>query len=388
MGTLSRRRVLFVDETSPIAGGVNSLLLLLRNLNQEKYEPILVAPEGRFLQAVRELDIETIEYDFKHLRLTFGLLGRRAINPLPLVTRLRDAIFLCRVTRGYGVSLIHANTLNTHISSRIAGQMLQVPVVWHVRRINTFSILYRDLFLPDRVIFVSQAAMRQALGHSAAQPRASVIHNGIDLASFRRVAGAYDEVRQEFGLGLDSRIVGSVGRLDVGKGYEYFVEAARLVLESGLIAKFMIVGENQYGDSYVNRIHRLVADLDLENQIIFAGFRTDVARLMSAFDVFVCPSVKDAHPRVVLEAMALKLPIVGTLSGGIAETIEDGSSGLLVPTENSSSLARAIIRFLSDSELASRIGRAAYNRVARDFSARTYVEQVERVYSELLEVSE
>jgi glycosyltransferase involved in cell wall biosynthesis len=118
--------------------------------------------------------------------------------------------------------------------------------------------------------------------------------------------------------------------------------------------------------------------------VIFTGFRNDVARLMWAFDVFVSASKDDPNPRVVLEAMAVGLPIVGTTSGGVPEMIEDGASGVLVEPENSEALAGAIAWLLSEPGLAKRLANAARERVSALFEASIHAGNVERVYRELL----
>lgn len=380
----TRRRILFVDETSSIAGGTNSLLLLLQKLDKEKYEPILLAPDGPFVESARRMNIATCVYGFKYLRLTNKLFDHMIPNPILLFYRLQDAFYISKLIRDRCISLIHSNTLNAHITSSFARRISRIPVIWHVRRMYNFSsLLYRGVWLPERIIFVSRSAMERAFGPKG-HPKACVVHNGIDLESFRRDLKAYREVRRDFGLASDEKIVGSVGRLDPGKGYEYFIQAARAVLNMGIRARFMIVGDYQYDGGYARSLLSLVADLNMKDEVIFAGFQSNVSRLASAFDVFVSPSVRDAHPRVVLEGMALSLPIVGTESGGIAETVQHGKSGLLVPVRDGQGLANAIVQVLSDPELAARLGKNGYNRVMKLFSARGYAKKVERIYDSVL----
>jgi glycosyltransferase involved in cell wall biosynthesis len=381
----ARRRVLFIDEIGRIAGGANSLLLLLRHLDKEAYQPFLACPSGPLSEAAQGMGVKTLNHLFRYPTWTVNLFGRKVVAPpIPLCFRLWDAHWLTGIVRDYDISMIHSNSLSGHVSGALAGKAMGIPVIWHIRRFHSFpSLMFGRACLPDQVIFASSAIMDHAFG-SEGHPRACVVHNGIDLDSFARIPGAYKDVRREFGVALNAGIVGIVGRLDMGKGHDCFIRAARLVLDAGMAAKFMIVGEQYFGTEYTANLHKLVADLGLEDDIIITGFRKDVARLASAFDVFVSASEKDAHPRVVLEAMALGLPIVGTRSGGIVETVQDGSSGLLVPIRDSQALANSIIRVLSDRDLAAQLGNNARSRVTKHFSAKAYVEKIEKVYESLL----
>jgi glycosyltransferase involved in cell wall biosynthesis len=379
----SLNRILYVDEISKIAGGANSFLTLFRNIDRGKYELLLICPEGPLAEEARDLGVRTFDYTFKYPRFKVNFLGKRVLNPLPLFVRFGDALWLARIAREFDVSLIHTNNLNSHLAGLFASKLTGVPLVWHIRTLWP-SILYKSI-LPGKMIFVSKAVMDKAFGPEE-NPRAVVIHNGIELDSFKRCPDAYAGVRKEFGLQPDEKIVGIVGRLgSTWKGHRYFLEAARRMMDRGLKARFMIVGEKimplgQTRQELVDLTHHL----GLDDAVIFTGFRNDVARLMSAFDVFVSASRNDPNPRVVLEAMAVGLPIVGTTSGGVPEMIEDGASGVLVEPENSEALASAIAWLLSEPGLAKRLANAARERVSTLFEASIHAGNVERVYRELL----
>ncbi len=119
--------------------------------------------------------------------------------------------------------------------------------------------------------------------------------------------------------------------------------------------------------------------------MIFTGFLEDVPQIIATFDVAVLPSYFEGMGRVLLEAMAMEKPVVGTLVGGIPDLIEDGANGYLVSPGNERELASAVLKILNDKGLAVKMGEAGRKKVTDRFSADTMVRSIEKVYGELLE---
>ena len=115
----------------------------------------------------------------------------------------------------------------------------------------------------------------------------------------------------------------------------------------------------------------------------FTGQRADVARLLGALDIFVLPSLREALPIAVMEAMAMGLPVVATRVGGIPEVVEDGMTGCLVPPGDEAALAAALGRLVADPALAARLGAAGRARVQAQFTVEQMVRRVEHLYDEL-----
>jgi glycosyltransferase involved in cell wall biosynthesis len=112
----------------------------------------------------------------------------------------------------------------------------------------------------------------------------------------------------------------------------------------------------------------------------FLGFRSDVAEVLNAFDVFVLPSLYEGLPNAVLEAMACGLPVVATKVDGTPEAVIDGQSGILVPPADPKRLEEALVRVLSDAPLRRRLGRGARKRVETDFALGGQIESFLRLY--------
>jgi glycosyltransferase involved in cell wall biosynthesis len=111
----------------------------------------------------------------------------------------------------------------------------------------------------------------------------------------------------------------------------------------------------------------------------------DVGLYYLEFSLFALPSVKEPFAGVYLEAGLFGIPAIGTTSGGAAEVIEDGVTGLIVPPDNPAQLAQAMLKILEDADMAKEMGRRAKQRVSEIFTAQRMVEAIESVYHEVLD---
>jgi glycosyltransferase involved in cell wall biosynthesis len=205
-----------------------------------------------------------------------------------------------------------------------------------------------------------------------------VIHNGVTPSAPVRNRA---EVRRELDLPAD-RVVGlMVARIDGLKGHDTLLAAAARLRDAGVPITFLLAGD---GGERANR-ERLAAELGLGTEWVrFLGFRSDIADLAAASDLFVLPSLTEGLPLSVLEAMSHRLPTVATAVGGIPELITSGENGLLVPVNDPQELADALARLVRDGELRRSFGGSAYRRVQQQFSFAEMVRQYEALYDQLL----
>jgi len=175
-------------------------------------------------------------------------------------------------------------------------------------------------------------------------------------------------------------IVGTVARFTEQKGLKYFVQAIKLIKEQIPNCKFIIVGDGELKNSLINS----VKNIGVSQDVIFTGYRVDAVSLMSIFDIFVLPSLWEGMPYTILEAMALKKPVVATNVFGNSEIILNGITGNLVPPRDSLAISEAVIRLLKDKEKAKEMGENGFRRVKKNFSAKKMTEKIEQTYLELL----
>jgi glycosyltransferase involved in cell wall biosynthesis len=163
------------------------------------------------------------------------------------------------------------------------------------------------------------------------------------------------------------------------KGFEYLIESIPTTIETLPQSKILIVGDGPLRE----RLEALSKKLGVRDNVIFAGFRSDIKEILSAVDLLVIPSLLEGFPMVTLEAMAMAKPIVATNIDGITEQIRDGVDGILVPPKGPIALAKAVVRVLNDKELAKTMGLSAREKVAQEFSVEKMVSKTERVYQSL-----
>jgi glycosyltransferase involved in cell wall biosynthesis len=172
-----------------------------------------------------------------------------------------------------------------------------------------------------------------------------------------------------------------------GKGVHVFIQAAGEILKHFSDVAFLVVGEAQFDKDYEykDQVLNLVRQLGVTKKVKFLGFRVDVGDILAAADCLVhCPTEDDALPTVVLEAMALQTPVVGSIIGGIPEQIEDNVTGFLIEPGDSKGVANAVMQILEIPEKALCLGRSGRQKFEKEFSHQQFVQKFETIYTGLL----
>ena len=169
-------------------------------------------------------------------------------------------------------------------------------------------------------------------------------------------------IRKEFNIGEDELIIGTVGRIDPEKGYEYFLESARIILQDFKNIRFLVVGGAFNNPSLEKSLYEMSVEKRIDKKTIFTGFRRDIPQILASMDVVVLPSEIDACSRVLFESMAMRKPLVATNAGGTPEVVQEGVTGLRVKPGDSSEMAKCIMKLLNNKNLAARFGNAGRKR--------------------------
>ncbi|MEX0833886.1 MAG: glycosyltransferase [Actinomycetota bacterium] len=283
------------------------------------------------------------------------------------------------------IELVHAHLPYAGVGARLAARSLggrARPAIVYTehntwdRYVPATRIMNRATFaMNDASIAVSESVARSI----GPRPGLRVIPNGIDADALRRDALSREDARRELGLPEDVPVVGTVGGLTAKKGHEDLVRAAREVVDRFPNAVFVAIGL----PIDPAPIESAIASLGLQRNVVLAGYRPSASRLMRAFDVFALPSLFEGMPLSLLEAMALGLPVVSTVAGGVPEVIGDGDDGILVPVRDSARLAAALSELLGDPDRRESLGKSASVR-AEAFGIAEMVRRTEYVYREAL----
>lgn len=228
-----------------------------------------------------------------------------------------------------------------------------------------------------------QAAERQATRLSPARPTFWV-HNGIELPAPVDPA-RLAELRAAYALPDGVPVVGIVGRLQPWKGQHRLIRAMALLRDAGLDAHLLVVGGIQHGvaPEHEGELHALVDELALGERVTFTGQVSDPLAHFELCDVAVNASDEESFGLVLLEAMALGVPLVAVDHGGPGEVIRPGETGVLVARAEPRALADGVASLLHDEPLRARIAAAARADVRARFTAEQMVRQLESCFAEL-----
>jgi glycosyltransferase involved in cell wall biosynthesis len=283
------------------------------------------------------------------------------------------------------IDVVHAHLQKAVMSSLLAAPRCTAALVLHehgpIFRGGT-GCVYRLFFRlfgarADTIIANSQAT-QAALQRTLAGKDVPVVvvPNFVDMERFD--PDRYDRraIRQKLGLRDDTCVVGFVGRLDRAKGADLFVEAAAHLRDERAAYRFLLIGEGAERQRLEDQIQRL----RLEAVVTLAGLQENPAEIMSAFDMAVVPSRREAFGIAALELMRMKVPVIVSRVGGLPELVRDEETGLLLPRLDASVLAQAIQRLVQDKALRNALVQNAYTYAGR-FDGSEQIKAIERVYT-------
>ena len=323
----------------------------------------------------RDAGLETAPYELAELS---------ARRPLPFV---RNTLALRRAFRAHQVDLVHCADIDAALQVAPAGRLAGVPVLCHIRNPWT-SMLRREalvLSAVDTFVFVSRDTW-STFAYRVGPSRGRVLYDGLEVQA-RPDQASRAEVRRELGIAEGALVIGMTARVSAQKDYMTLARAAKRVLDVVPDARFVVAGDHERHAAHrehFSLVQRELERLGVAHAFLFTGFRTDVARVMGAFDVFVLSTHFEGLPLVILEAMAMQIPVVATAVNGIPELITSESVGLLAPHEDDEQLANQLLALLRDPARAHRVAVAGRELVERQFSARAFGENIAALYADAL----
>jgi glycosyltransferase involved in cell wall biosynthesis len=206
------------------------------------------------------------------------------------------------------------------------------------------------------------------------------IPSGIDLDRFNPDA-TREDIREELGLAKDTLVFGSASVFRKKKGYPFLLQAAPQILSAYPSSRLLLVG----GGPQEENLKRQIEELRIQEAVILPGFRNDMPRVLNTIDVFVFPTLEEAFPNAVMEALAMKRAVVATRVGGVVDVIRNGETGFLVDPEDPRAIAEKVCLLFKEKELRSRFGEAGKKFVTANCSHRIMVQRIEELYLNLME---
>ncbi len=376
----SKKSILFYTDTPLIGGAENQMYLLAKFLDKEKYKVTLVCSDyahlDEWVKKFENEDIEVMRLNVFHKH-----------DP-------RHYFQFKEIIKQNHFDLVHLHVWNPaacRYALMAAGKYNIATVITEHDpfELPKFKSYFKEKLLKkiNHVIAVSESNRKLLLNlFPQLKNRITTIHNGIDVTWFESQLLSFNENKRNeyrektFNVGNDIKIILTVAELHERKGVNYLIKAMPLIVEKERSCRLVIVGSGPER----NELEILVKKEGVMDHVTFLGFRKDIPHLMKASDIFVLPSIKEAFGLVILEAMATKLPIIASDTGGIPEIIENGKNGTLVPPHDKEKLAKAIVKLINDPDRVAKYVQAGFETLKKTFDAKMMAKNTETIYDEVL----
>lgn len=286
-------------------------------------------------------------------------------NKLKLINATRSIIKICKKE--------HIDVIHLHDSSALNAAILALPfipksvkLVFSRKRDNPIKDKYlnRKKYTHPRIVkIVSVSKAVEAIFYNVIQDRERLvtIYDAIDVNKYASKTNKH-LLHNEFNLDADTKIIGNIAGLTKQKDIYTFVDTAKQILTEkpeSLKLKFIVIGAGEEKEG----LEAYTKELGVENDIIFAGFRTNAEELLPEFDVFLMTSISEGLPLTIYEAFASRIPVVSTDAGGIREVLVTGKTGILAAIKDTETLTNGVLKILNDSAYADMLRENAYQLV-------------------------
>ena len=373
------KRILFISNSVRLYGAERALLTLIKNLDRQKFTPVVILPEDGPLRG----ELAALSIDVGIMPLFWWTETPRQLYPWREPFR-RRCEKLSKLIEEEKIDIVHTNT-TVIAEGAVAAFLSGRPHVWHLHEVLE-SHTDIKLALPleqayefiglasDYVVAVSKT-LASSVSASIPPEITKVIYNGVEEIK----SGARSEIRKELGISEGALLVSAAGPVIGVKGYENFIEAAGLAAAKKPDIFFVITGSVEDRELYA-RLESSVKRLGLDGKVRFLGYRDDLRAILEEVDIHVVSSFSESFSLTAVEAMAAGVPVVSTRCGGPEELIEDGVNGLLVPVSEPQAMADAIVKLSESPSVRRGMGKKGQERFSRDFTAQACVDSFERLY--------
>lgn len=344
--------------TASLGGGASkNIAYTLQGLDKSRYGIDFVI--GRY-HTEKVTEIENVNL------IVFNTLVRKAKPLLDLITILRLLVLI----RSRKYDIVHTHQPKAGFLGTVAAWMARAPVIIHGIYGTTFH-RSQSYFVQRFYIFLEKLAAKLAdcnvvngedmkrkyIENGIGDPAMyCVIYSGINLSEFYKARNFPEtivhEKRKQLGVGKDDIIIGNVALLEPQKGHIYSIEAAKRIVVENPRAKFLFAGSGYYREE----LERLVSENALSQSIIFTGYRTDIAEVMSTFDILLLTSIREGLPQVFVQASLLGKPIVTFDVEGSNQIVNETKNGFVVPLKDVNQLVERLKYLINNLSLAKEIG--------------------------------
>jgi len=361
--TTRKTKVLYFLNSTIRAGAEEHVLQLIKHLDRERFEPILVCPQ-KLIDLLKE-NLEAINVRFYPVHI------RRWRN-------IKEIARFLTILKEEKPDIVHSHLSFATRFAAVLAKVAGVPKVIetaHIReawRKGIKKAYFIDRFFcrfVDKVIAVSAAVKGYLIAEKKIPTRkVEVIRNGVDTERFKPFESTNG--KKEFCIGV-------IGRLEPQKGHKYFLEAVSMLDGKFDNTKFLIVGEGSLREELQHKCQ----ELKIDDRVEFLGFKKDMVSVFGDLDLIVLPSLYEGLPLVALEAGAMGKAIIVTNVDGSPEVVINNKTGFIVPSKNSAALKNAVETFLNNRNLAAEFGENSRKHIKKEFELAKQVTKTEQLYN-------
>lgn len=378
------KKILYVSPFAfAISGADESLCQILEQAPLLNIEATVIAPlSSQYLEKFTNLGAKT--YGFPLLRLKrsrnfFYWLWFFMWQPV-------EVLFFMFLIVFKKIDLVHLNMEST-LSAALSAKILQKPVIIHYRGKTVDSpAWFFNLFLPlvyklaDRVLCISHASAQGFVKRTLTQ-KMIVLHNSVNLEKFST------PTQKSFFAALSPKpMITFIGRIDPQKRIVDLLHAADLVIQKNPEFAVAIVGGDMNisaEKSHLEELKQLLKTLSPQLTVHFLGSQKDIPSILASSQCLVLPSTNEGFGRVVIEAMAVKTPVIAAASGALPEILNQGELGTLVRPCDPEHLAEAILNVLNRADHIGKKRDLAFTYAQTHYSTQSYAEKLKTIYADL-----
>jgi len=371
---MKKIRILEGIRQGKIGGGESYLLGLVENLDRDHFEPVVLSfTDGPMVDRLRAQGIET---HVLHTETPFDIrIWKRVEN----------------LIAGLDIDIVHAHGTRACSNLLWAARRLHLPMIytchaWSFHLDQQMLVkkmrIWSEDFLTSRVdVNICGCEANKNTGKRLFRDfDAVVINNSIDPRRFNPYE-EYKNIRAELGIGKDELVIVSVARFTSQKQPLKLIRAfARL---GGRVpnARLLMIGDGEEKEAAI----KLIGSLGIGDKVILQPFRQDIPDVLAASDIYVLPSLWEAFPIALLEAMSMGKAVIGTNVDGTPEIIRDRENGLLIGIDDlEAGLEKALWELSTDRELRERLQQNAISSIYNKYTVENLARKNENIYRELV----
>lgn len=384
------KNILFIHQSAELYGSDKTLLLLLKNLDKDKFKPIVLLPfDGPLKETLENENIEVVIAPVLKLY-------RKLFTPKNLIGFFKDIKAAFKIVnelhKKHQFTLIYSNTLAVLLGIMFAWKN-NIKHLWHVHEIIEKPSLFKKAFVGllslksnTHIVYNSQATKVFWELNKIIINKGVVIWNGIEINTPESSTSELFDIRKNLFLAQPNEIIlALVGRISRWKGQMILLDAFNNLVQKNENIKLVFVGApppNQ--EKFQEDLEERIASFKLNDKVLIIPFQNEIHKIWQAIDIAVVPSTEpEPFGMVAIEAMLAHKPIVGSNHGGLTEIIENNATGFLVTPNSVQDLVIALEKLIQNELLRKEMGENGYLRVTTAFSVEQYVDSFEKFFEKI-----